>query len=729
MGCVTFRHERSLSKLERLVSFIQSERFEFALMPNPYGNEHRRAIYDHLRFTGVPVVAFDRGGLPESWFFDTAFNADSDSYHASRWNRALTERQRADVRAYIQRVRDELPALEAQSERIGADRLRNSLGIEGRKILFVPLQRPSDTSTRFFCAPMANLEAFHDLVGQVVDRIRAELDDWVVVAKKHPLEVVRPDIPVMFADTAHINDLIEMSNAVLLLNSGTGLLSLCWDKPVLIAGTAYYSHPLLNRTVQSVGDVLDALKCLPVVDQDIRDRFFHHLISKVYSFGKFRTELVRQADGSLRNITRHIEFDKVRLPDITRKKALLYVTPVIPWPINRGAAHRTDQVLRALLEQDCAIDLICLNEREAESDNADIEARLRQRYPRLRHVTVCRHPMLPSLGRWSDVVAQLQYQVARLCDTLVGRTGTINAARHCPPLLGHAIKAQMRCGIYDAIWFNYLRVMPRWPITECKIICDLHDYQTERIRADVLPTLPARRRVRHLSRVSRSEAVALARCDVAIAISPIEKEHIVKELRPHGELVVIPATDDSHARREGPIAFDLLYVGSRSEANIVGLRWFIEQCVPRIVAQLPSVRILIQGAIVDMPVLHEVLDRSQSRKNITLSGPADSLEDVYASAKLVVCPVLHGTGMKIKMVEAMSYGHAVVATSKAAEGIATDLGLQTYDTSEDFSDACIRHLSDPDMLARSRIVSRATFSRDHDHKQLIEQIAAVVAGI
>ncbi len=550
-----------------------------------------------------------------------------------------------------------------------------------------------------------------------------------MVAKTHPLEVRRPNLPLKFADNAHINDLIEMSDAVLLLNSGTGLLSLCWAKPVLIAGTAYYSHPLLNRTVKSVPDVLDALKCLPAVDQDTRDRFFHYLISKVYSFGEFQTELVRQEDGAFRNITRHIEFRELRIPEFKKKKALLYVTSVIPWPINRGSAHRTDQVLRALLEQDCAVDLICLNQSEADASNLSIEARLRERYPNLRRVTVCRHPMLPVQTPWPDLVAKAKYNVVRWLEVMNGRAGTINAAWHCPPVLERAIEQHTASAIYDAIWFNYLRVLPRRHTAEAKIICDLHDYQTERIRADVLPTLPRRRRASYLARFARSEAAALARCDVAIAISPVERDLLVRDLKPQGEMVVIPAADDHHDRQPLPIAYDLLYVGSRSDANIVGLRWFMEQCFARIVSELPNVRLLIQGSIADMPALHDVLDRLPSGENIALSAAVESLEDVYSSVRLVVCPVLHGTGMKIKMVEAMSYGHAVVATSKAAEGIARDLGLETYDTPVDFSAACVQNLSHPDTLSKSQAASRATFARDHNHNQLIEQIAAAIARI
>lgn len=320
IGKITYRDEKTFKDVADGIDFVRNSSFDVVLMPNPYGNERRRGIYDNLRQLDFPVIVFDRGGLPNSWFFDVGFNADSASYHPLNWDHPLSEEQRISVERYVASVKDELLPLEAQGDRIGGERLRKELRVGDRRLLFVPLQRPSDTTTRFFCAPLKSLTEFNELVSAVAARTHSRMKDWIVVAKKHPLETERPNLPVVFADTAHINDLIEAADAVLLLNSGTGLLSLCWEKPVLIVGTAYYSHPLLNRQVRTADDVEYSLERLPIVDTDIRDRLIHHLISKVYSFGTFQTELVRQDDGTFRNITRRIDFEKLRLPDCLKKK-------------------------------------------------------------------------------------------------------------------------------------------------------------------------------------------------------------------------------------------------------------------------------------------------------------------------------------------------------------------------------------------------------------------------
>ncbi len=472
---------------------------------------------------------------------------------------------------------------------------------------------------------------------------------------------------------------------------------------------------------------------MPAPDLETRDRFIHHLVSSVYSFGTFHTERVKQADGAWRNITRRIDFESVRFPVIRKRSSILFVTSVIPWPITRGAAHRTDQMLRALSAQDLAIDLLCLNQSEANTLDAEIVSRLRERYPGLRHIMVRQHPKLAHSRRLRALARRVAYQIAHLADGMGGRAKTINCAAHCPPSFARDLDVRLKQVSYSAIWFNYLRVMPPDLATDAQIICDLHDYQTERIRADVLPKLRASRRADYLQRFRASEARALRRCDLAIAISSVEMQRIIDDLEPQGRLISVPATD--FARAPLPDAgraarvYDLLFVGARSDANITGITWFLQDCFPLLAIALPQVKLRIHGAVTEMLALKQLVAQLPDSWNITLTGPTAAMDDVYASARVVICPIQHGTGMKIKMIEAMAHGMAIVATNKAGEGIATDLGLAFVDAPEAFAKACRLFIDDPRARARSEQTARATFARDHEHAQLVERLAGVLGEL
>jgi glycosyltransferase involved in cell wall biosynthesis len=308
------------------------------------------------------------------------------------------------------------------------------------------------------------------------------------------------------------------------------------------------------------------------------------------------------------------------------------------------------------------------------------------------------------------------------------RTRTINATEYCPPNLEELVKSMLASGLYDYVWFNYLRVMPRNLKTSAKVICDLHDFQTERIRQDVLPRLKPDQRDDFLSRYESSEFSALSCCQKAIAMSPVEAEQFAGDQRVRSRIYYIPATDDAQTpiKTGSDYKYDLLYVGSRSDANIEGLAWFLAKCFPLIIAVRPNVTLLIQGTIINAPFIkkHEGLKLNEA--NITLSGPVESLASTYGDGKVIICPVLHGTGMKIKMVEAMAYGKAIVATGKAAEGIATDLGLTTHDLPNDFASACLDALGNDDSERRMRSAALATFHRDHSRMKVMARCLEAV---
>ncbi|MFK9084288.1 hypothetical protein [Pseudomonas neuropathica] len=319
-GTITFREEGSFQKADEAITFVRNSSFDMVIMPNPYGNERRRWIYTHLKTLGFPVLVFDRGALPGSWFFDLGFNADSATYHPLTWDKPLTEEENEAVNIYIEEAKTHAP-LENQAPAIGGSQLKEDLGLTGKKVLFVPFQRPSDTTIKFFSGQVASFDNFVKLVSKTKNLLQQYSDEWVIVAKKHPLEQNRPSADVMYVDDdTHIHDLIEMSEAVLLVNSGVGVISALFNKPVLHAGHAFYSHPNINHSVNTAEDIAYWLHSGFKPCENTRNRFIHHLVNNVYSFGKFETELVQQKDGSYRNITRKIHFDKVNVPQELKKK-------------------------------------------------------------------------------------------------------------------------------------------------------------------------------------------------------------------------------------------------------------------------------------------------------------------------------------------------------------------------------------------------------------------------
>lgn len=111
----------------------------------------------------------------------------------------------------------------------------------------------------------------------------------------------------------------------------------------------------------------------------------------------------------------------------------------------------------------------------------------------------------------------------------------------------------------------------------------------------------------------------------------------------------------------------LLYVGTLNwEANVDGLVWFLESVWPTLKKNFPNLRFDIAGGNPDP----RIILASQALKDVRLLGFVDDLEPLFKQSRLFMAPLRFGSGIKVKVLNAMCRGLPVVTTSVGAEGIA-----------------------------------------------------------
>lgn len=133
----------------------------------------------------------------------------------------------------------------------------------------------------------------------------------------------------------------------------------------------------------------------------------------------------------------------------------------------------------------------------------------------------------------------------------------------------------------------------------------------------------------------------------------------------------------------------MIFSGSfRYFANHEAMVWFTSKVLPIVRTAIPEARLIITGDHANLPL--PVMD------GVELTGYLDDVRPEIASSWISLAPLRSGGGTRLKILEAMSLGTPVVATSKGAEGLDVRHGehLLIADEPESFAREVIKLLQD-----------------------------------
>jgi glycosyltransferase involved in cell wall biosynthesis len=241
---------------------------------------------------------------------------------------------------------------------------------------------------------------------------------------------------------------------------------------------------------------------------------------------------------------------------------------------------------------------------------------------------------------------------------------------------------------FDTVIVEYIllsHVLLGLPASVHKII-DTHDVFAD--RHDRIQKVP--KRFRWFSATREEEVTALRRAHVVLAIQDEEADyfrsgeidrvitvgHLAERVRAVGE-------------PSGPPA--VMIIGSDNPNNQYGVSVFLRRAWPLVRAAVPDARLRLVGRICGAVAgEHPGLERL---------GVIDDTAAAYEQGHVVVNPVLEGTGLPIKSVEALMHGKALVATPWTARSLRDGCGtaLLAGDTCENIADGVIRLLKDGEM--------------------------------
>jgi glycosyltransferase involved in cell wall biosynthesis len=270
-----------------------------------------------------------------------------------------------------------------------------------------------------------------------------------------------------------------------------------------------------------------------------------------------------------------------------------------------------------------------------------------------------------------------------------------------PALLCRA-EELLALGGFDAIHFNHLDTAcfvhgRQWPQ---KKVFDSHNCLSALARQVSHEQSGAFRRAiyeREASRLSKLERQVCSRMDITLACSN-EDAQAFRNLGADGRFVIAPNGVDTtffSPSKSPEEPGNVVFTGAMNYyPNEQGALHFCKNILPLLDGCSPAVRVYLVGKSPGSAVrsLHDGV-------STIVTGRVDDVRPYVDRSQVVVVPLLHGSGTRLKILEAFSMGKAVVSTSQGAEGIPAVDGEQILlaDDPAEFAAKVRRLLESPEL--------------------------------
>lgn len=132
------------------------------------------------------------------------------------------------------------------------------------------------------------------------------------------------------------------------------------------------------------------------------------------------------------------------------------------------------------------------------------------------------------------------------------------------------------------------------------------------------------------------------------------------------------------------------------QPNIQGMKWFVNKVMPEVVENHPGVKICIAGK--NMPSWFF----NKQNKNLQVEGIVADAVKYQEDKPILIVPLLTGSGIRVKILEAMAMGKTIISTSIGAQGIPleNDVNILLADTPDEFVAQITRCLNSEDLTRK-----------------------------
>lgn len=364
---------------------------------------------------------------------------------------------------------------------------------------------------------------------------------------------------------------------------------------------------------------------------------------------------------------------------------ILFLTNVLPYPLDNGGRINTYTKIKALKGAGHEIDLLSFKETKA--DTAQYEEHMRQYCSGVYQVYL---PISTTENKLYMEGVALRSLLTRY---------SFGVYKFKSKEMERLIEGLGKKKKYDCIYYDHLQlyiyeplIKSLWP--NAKAVLDEHNCESlimERnaeVTKNILKKIFLNIEVRKLKHF---ECLAIDRADKTVVLSEVDEAALAKRLGKEFRSVIIPnrvADTDKIKKTNEQMGENLriMFVGTMTWApNNDGVLWFLEN----VYEKLQEIDSEIELYIVGKNPSSQVLKLARTLKNVIVTGYVNSVDPYYEMCDFMIVPLFVGSGQRIKIIEAFSRKMPVVSTTVGAESLVYQNGesILIADNPQEFIDA------------------------------------------
>lgn len=385
---------------------------------------------------------------------------------------------------------------------------------------------------------------------------------------------------------------------------------------------------------------------------------------------------------------------------------ILFLSPTVPFPLTDGGRIRVFNLLKQIAEKS-DITLLALETQPTDEEGV---AELQQLGVQVHLV-----PNAPTLPRVS----------LRTLINAFHRQQPITVSRYDLPAYRQKFRELLATEDYDLVHYEMFHTAQFHTETDLPGVLSQQNVDSEIWRRLCSETANPFYKFVYWTQqraFQRYERVLSPKFDVVTCTSDIDaivfQQHCAEDA-----IAIIPnGVDVTHFQpdftTESPA--HLIYIGSMDwYPNEDAVAFFADEILPSIQSEVSDVRFSIVGGNPSARV-----EKLAERDGVIVTGRVPEIKPYFAEATVFVVPLRIGSGTRLKILEALAMGKAIVSTSVGAEGLDLKDGEEIFiaDEPKPFAEAVTRLLTDPALRRRIGANGRARVEKDYDWRSIGEKL-------